>query len=140
MRNLARGIRELPVGLLCDSAIRSCRDADAAPMLVNAGCWPAELRKENEPDGITARHAGFSTGRQLQTMSRTRHHGDKAKQRQFGDNWQWLRSTPSEWVRIMMTKPQRAETRRLLHAVQKMDDLDDAPQFPLAKKPHVYYW
>ena len=32
-------------------------------------------------------------------MARTHHHGIKAKERKFGDNWRWLGATPSWWVR-----------------------------------------
>lgn len=50
-------------------------------------------------------------------------------------------STPSYWVREYMTKPQRANVRALIHKVHTLS-LDDAGElmFPLAKKPHEYYW
>lgn len=93
-------------------------------------------------------------------MSRTRHHGDKAKERLLGKrvfiyqgpgwywetrpkqprrqcDWHWLSTTPSWWVREFMTVPQRAEVRRLTHRVMK-GDLEQT--WPLPKKPHVYYW
>lgn len=73
-------------------------------------------------------------------MSRTYHHGNKAKERVFGSRWRWIHQTPSWWVREMMTKPQRARTRNLLKKVERMKDLEDPPLFPLARKPHVYYW
>ncbi len=73
-------------------------------------------------------------------MSRTWHHGDKAKQRKFGDNWRWYQSTPSWWVRICMSKPHRAGTRRLLAETHRLVDYEDAAEFPLARKPHEYYW
>ena len=73
-------------------------------------------------------------------MSRTFHHGLKAKKRRFGKNWRWLQQTPGWWVNEFMTTPQRAETRDLLRRVLKLRDPEDAPLFPLAKKPHLYYW
>ena len=73
-------------------------------------------------------------------MARTFHHGGKAKSRKFGDDWRWLQSTPSSWIRQMMTRPQRQEVRRLIKRAIQLVDYDDAPLFPLAKKPHVYYW
>lgn len=97
-------------------------------------------------------------------MSRTRHHGDKAKRHLFEGvpfhwtwrdrtderrakplvkrrnfNWHWMK-TPGWWVHDMMTVPQRAEVRELLGRVMRLSDLEDAPEFPLAKKPHDYYW
>jgi hypothetical protein len=43
-------------------------------------------------------------------MARTFHHGNKAKERHFGANWRW-QATPSWWIRVMMTRPQRHEVR-----------------------------
>ena len=53
---------------------------------------------------------------------------------------QWMSINPHEWNRLMMTKPQRAKTRTLLELVLKLKNLEEAPLFPLAKRPHVYYW
>lgn len=50
------------------------------------------------------------------------------------------RSTPSDWTRQYMTRPQRAEVRRLTTQVLRLVDLEEAPLFPQAKKPHIYYW
>lgn len=52
----------------------------------------------------------------------------------------WMMNTPSWWIRLMMTRPQRAETRQLLHKVKLLIDLEDAPIFPHPKKPHIWYW
>jgi hypothetical protein len=73
-------------------------------------------------------------------MARTKHHGDRKKRELFGDNWGWLSATPGWWTRAIMTRPQRAKTRQLLGKVKHLDDLEEAPLFPLAKKPHIYYW
>ena len=94
-------------------------------------------------------------------MSRTWHHGLRARKRKFGKSfftggnpphkptppkvrrtkhhWEWM-STPSWWVREFMTVQQRAQTRHLLHKVKYLYELEDAPAFPLPKKPHIYYW
>jgi hypothetical protein len=40
----------------------------------------------------------------------------------------------------MMTRPQRQEVRRLIKHATELVDYEDAPLFPLAKKPHIYYW
>ena len=94
-------------------------------------------------------------------MARTFHHGNKAKERHFGiclhwsrykrpeetppkrkrwkDEWHWM-NTPGWWIKERMTVPQRAEVRQLKQKVMRLVDLEDAPEFPLVKKPHVYYW
>jgi len=96
-------------------------------------------------------------------MSRTKHHGDKVKARAFdGLKWNqgywevhgepdqpkrkriahrtnWM-PTPGYWIRAMTTVPQRAEVRRLISVTMKLQDYEDAPLFPLAKKPHEFYW
>ena len=68
-------------------------------------------------------------------MARTFHHGNKAKERRFGADWRWLQTTPSWWIRTMMTRPQRREVRRLVKRTRELVDYEDAPLFPLAKKP-----
>ncbi|MBU2249140.1 MAG: hypothetical protein KKD77_20505 [Gammaproteobacteria bacterium] len=73
-------------------------------------------------------------------MSRTKHHGDKAKERVFGKGWRWLDYTPGWWVRLFMTKPQRQRVRKLSEELKRLADLEDAPEFPVAKKPHNYYF
>jgi hypothetical protein len=73
-------------------------------------------------------------------MARTFHHGNKAKERKHGDGWRWLQATPSWWIRTMMTRPQRQEVRRLVKRTMDLAEYDDAPLFPLPKKPHRYYW
>jgi len=73
-------------------------------------------------------------------MARTFHHGNKAKSRNFGDDWRVLQSKPASWTRQMMTRPERQEVRRLAKRTMELVDYEDAPLFPFAKKPHVYYW
>ena len=72
-------------------------------------------------------------------MSRTKHHGKRAKERTFGKNWRWM-TTPGSWTRLMMTRPQRQRVRKLSDDLKRLADLEDAPEFPVAKKPHAYYW
>jgi hypothetical protein len=91
-------------------------------------------------------------------MSRTWHHGDKAKKRKFGlqynqyldkvappkvkrwsDDWYWA-NTPGWWIALMHTTKRRRETRDLLMKTIRLKDYEDTPLFPLDKKPHIYYW
>lgn len=39
-----------------------------------------------------------------------------------------------------MTRPQRQEVRRLVKRTMELVNYEGAPLFPLAKKPHHYYW
>ena len=51
----------------------------------------------------------------------------------------WGRS-PGWWVNEFMTRPARAEERRLCKLLQRdLIDFDEA-EFPHARKPHIYYW
>ena len=91
-------------------------------------------------------------------MSRTFHHGARSKKkydpwhdkhrdpslpkkkRSHLSPWTFWMSTPSRWIREMMTRPQRAEVRNLIAKLHRLPDIEDTPLFPLAKKPHHYYW
>lgn len=57
-----------------------------------------------------------------------------------GNDGIWATSTPSWYIRMKMTRPQRVEVRRLIHQVMRLADLQDAPIFPHPKRPHWYYW
>lgn len=71
-------------------------------------------------------------------MSRTYHHGDRAKQRKFGEHWWWYRATPSAWNHCFHTKPRRAQHRQLLHRVLRGEY---EQVWPLgSRKPHNYYY
>jgi hypothetical protein len=92
-------------------------------------------------------------------MARTYHHGIKARARKFGDkhsrsypqdptspkrrrtkhHLEWM-NTPGWWIRQYMTRPQRSRTQAVIAKVFKLADLEDAPEFPLAKKPFLYFW
>lgn len=73
-------------------------------------------------------------------MARTKHHGDRNKRALFGDEWRWIKGNPGWWTREFMTVPQRARTRTLIGKLHRLEDLEEAPLFPLAKKPHIYFW
>jgi hypothetical protein len=64
--------------------------------------------------------------------------GDAAKL--FRDGQATMQSTPSWWIREFMTVPQRAQVRALTQELHRLWDIEDAPEFPLAKKPHLYFW
>lgn len=80
-------------------------------------------------------HHGY---RYFLLMSRTRHHGMKQKQRQFGENWWWMMNYPRSWDHLQHTKPRRAAERQSLHDAVKRPDHDVI--HPLDHKPHRYYW
>lgn len=69
-------------------------------------------------------------------MSRTYHHGNKAKKRLFGDNWRWM-TTPGKWTREMMTPTWRQQTKQLLHRWEREGGEVIVPN---GRKPHLYYW
>jgi len=72
----------------------------------------------------------------LKIILKLQHSKKKRSQCKF----RWMSSAPHEWIHLMMTKPQRAKTRILLELVLKLKNLEEIPLFPLAKKPHVFYW
>ena len=73
-------------------------------------------------------------------MTRTHHHGHKAKRRTFGAGWRWLSQTPGWWVKLMMTKPQRRAGAVWQRNIEKSRDISDADKPPHGRKPHWYYW
>lgn len=73
-------------------------------------------------------------------MSRTKHHGGKAKQKEFGDNWCWMQSTPGWWIRLMMQKPQRRLASVWQRNAEKSIDVSDIDKPPHGRKPHWYFW
>ena len=94
-------------------------------------------------------------------MSRTRHHGNKAKacyfegkawgektwmfneltdptppkRKRYTNSWHWM-TTPSWWIHEMMEKPLRAKIRK----AEQIALVEGDAVFPLAKKPHQYFW
>ena len=75
-------------------------------------------------------------------MTRTHHHGDKAKQRAYGGGWRWLQATPGYWVRLMMTRPQRRAAATWQRNAEKsaVHDLGELGDPPHGRKPHHYFW
>ena len=49
-------------------------------------------------------------------------------------------STPSWWIHDTNTIKERGQTRLAIQKVYKLIDYEDSPEFPLDKKPHIYYW
>lgn len=100
-------------------------------------------------------------------MARTRHHGMKARERLYPNFYvpaspdrgrfrrtdkptppkrrraqqhlMWM-TTPSEWIREMMTRPQRARVRDLTSKILLDPEIAEYGFFPHPKKPHIYYW
>ena len=73
-------------------------------------------------------------------MSRTKHHGKKAKEKSFGDNWYWMRNYPKVWDYFMHTRPRRAAEKKAIGLSKVDPDLGENVLFPLDHKPHQYYW
>ena len=70
-------------------------------------------------------------------MARTRHHGNRAKERLFGiDEWRWLGNEPKWWRTMHKHRKQRNACRDC--KIEVMKGLE--PTWPLDKKPHEYYW
>lgn len=97
-------------------------------------------------------------------MARTRHHGMKARERLYPTSrlyltyppspfaiptppkrrrtraeLQWM-NEPAEWIREMMTRPQRARVRDLTSKILLDPEIAEYGFFPHPKKPHIYYW
>lgn len=75
-------------------------------------------------------------------MSKTYHHGDKAKKRRFGKNWLWLKERPSWWIKMFSTKPKRREIKMWETSVVKENtaELDSLNKPDVSNKPQKYYW
>lgn len=91
-------------------------------------------------------------------MSRTHHHGGRSlkkrwicfdkhsdqtppkKKRHYTPPHHFWMHTPGWWTRLTMTRPQRQEVRRLITQLSRLPDIADAPLFPLARKPFIYFW
>jgi len=52
----------------------------------------------------------------------------------------WNMSTPSWWIHDTSTIKERVKTRMVVQKIYKLIDYEDSPEFPLDKKPYVYYW
>jgi len=56
------------------------------------------------------------------------------------DGADWRMTAPSWWIHDFHTIKERTRTRMVLQKVYKLIDYEDSPEFPLDKKPYVYYW
>ena len=71
-------------------------------------------------------------------MSRTRHHGSKAKHKLFGRDWNWWKATPKAWNKTHHIRPRRAQERQQLDRALRGEH---EQVWPLGNhKPHEYYW
>jgi hypothetical protein len=63
----------------------------------------------------------------------------KCKKVDTEDHWM---STPSEWTRLMMNRPQRRQGNLWEREAAKTDisSLGDLDKPNVSRKPHVYYW
>lgn len=72
-------------------------------------------------------------------MSRTRHHGNKQKERLYGDDYRWLDEMPSAFVNEAMTRPQRRKVKKWIHDAM-YEDPDELEPCPHGNKPKKYYY
>ena len=56
------------------------------------------------------------------------------------DGSDWRMHAPSWWIREFHTIKERGQTRLTIQKVYKLIDYEDSPEFPLDKKPYIYYW
>jgi len=47
---------------------------------------------------------------------------------------------PGWWIHDFHEVPMRAKTRNILKKVKRLVDYEDVEEFPIARKPHIYYW
>lgn len=75
-------------------------------------------------------------------MSRTRRLDRYTERKTLRDgkagDWNW--STPSWWINMHATRAQRQATRRAELQVLRRPDARDGLIWPLARKPHRYFW
>lgn len=56
-----------------------------------------------------------------------------------GIEWRWYRNTPAGHHIVFHHRPKRREVKRLEQKILKGEDPDNIT-WPIAKKPHIYYW
>lgn len=56
-----------------------------------------------------------------------------------GLEWRWYQNTPSSHHIVFHHRPKRRETKRLLTQILKGEDPEKVA-WPVARKPHIYYW
>lgn len=57
-----------------------------------------------------------------------------------GIHYYWLDNWPSAWDLVYHRRPPRRRTKALEGVVMRGDRDPDDIAWPLAKKPHLYYW
>ena len=97
-------------------------------------------------------YTGYYTGRR--ELDGIRKHDDTLgyTTRYYQETWEryqleihkdgsaWNMSTPMWWYHQENTVPRRAKETILIKQVLRLIDYEDSPEFPLDKKPHIYYW
>lgn len=75
-------------------------------------------------------------------MSRTSRRNRYTGSKEFRDGKAhgWNYSTPSWWINMHATRAQRQATRRAELQVLRRPDAWDGLIWPLARKPHKYFW
>jgi len=64
------------------------------------------------------------------------------KRKEVDTEWHWM-STPSWWVNLTMTRPQRKEAQiweQEVKKIQNPEELEEVDTPNVSKKPHKYYW
>lgn len=64
------------------------------------------------------------------------------KRKELDTEWHWM-TTPSWWINLFMTRPQRKQAQiweQELKKIREMEELDDLDTPNVSKKPHKYYW
>jgi len=72
------------------------------------------------------------------TVRRYRKTGRKTLRDGRGHGWNW--STPSWWNNLFHTHKQRAEVRQKIRIAMLDVESSNSIVWPLAKKPHHYFW
>ena len=76
-------------------------------------------------------------------MSRTKHHGDRQKQRTYGYDWMhwgWLGNEPRWWRKMMELSKYRRTERELLTAAKRSEGDPADGHWPDFKRPGNCYW
>lgn len=63
-------------------------------------------------------------------------------ERRLGDyyRWLWLGNWPQWWDLMFHRRPHRAATKDMIRKIKSEHSDADDVSWPLAKRPHKYYW
>ena len=79
----------------------------------------------------------------VKNKAKDRDHNERIR-RKYTSRHKWgvhYGKSPSWWVKLFMTRPQRREEARLCRLLERESVDRDEVIFPLGNhKPHVYYW